>query len=172
MEVLGHRPGRQLDGGPVERIGDARPGPSWPRHPARQSRDADGDGRVEDALQELERKQVRTEEREDTGCEEEVERRDRPMLIPGPPGVALEDVGERMWARRDVEGVREVRVLVLEEERLVDQEQERGSRCEGEEEDGHGPNRRAWGRGQSSNPPSTPTTAPLMKEARSEARKR
>ena len=69
---------------------------------------------------------------------------------------------------REDQAAREVVVLVAVEERLVDGEDEDQAHGEGGREHGHRPQRRPP---QSSRPPSTPTTAPLMNDARSEARK-
>ena len=49
---------------------------------------------------------------EDRRREEVIQRRDRPVLVPGAPLVAAQDVLQRLGVLRDAEGVGEVRVLV------------------------------------------------------------
>src|SRR5437867_4938094 len=107
---------------------------------------------------------MRTEDEEDEGLERVVQRCDRPMLRPRPPLVAVDEVPDGMGVLEDAQAVGEVVVLVRVQQGRVGEQPEREPRREGHAENGDRPGL------QSKMPPSTPTTAPLMKVARSEAR--
>ena len=77
---------------------------------------------------------MRTEDPEDGRREEVIERGDRPVLVPRPPLVAAQDVGQRVGMLGDAQRVREVRVLVRVEERLVGPEHEEEARRQGQRE--------------------------------------
>jgi hypothetical protein len=69
------------------------------------------------------------------------------MRVPGPPLVAREDVAERLRVLRDPQRVREIRVLVGVQERLLDEQQEREPRQQRRAEDGRDRGRRPSGCG-------------------------